>query len=84
MIARFYKWIDALKCWWKHDFEYLGGRWLIPKKYAVTQCQCRRCGLYREVGHDHVIGMRDLMTEEYRPYPQNPKPARGGGDDRHA
>lgn len=50
--------IKKLKCWWRHDWAFAGGNWIIPEKLAVTRRSCQRCGLYQETSEDHVNHIR--------------------------
>lgn len=52
-----------VKCWWRHDWKFLGGYWVIPKTFAITKRECYRCKLYQEIGQDHVFGLNTLELE---------------------
>lgn len=47
----------------KHDWVFLGGEWIVPKKYAVTHRMCKFCMLQQDIGQDHTLGIRDLLKE---------------------
>lgn len=55
--------IKKILCWYKHDWKHVGGCWVIPKKYAITQRECERCGRYQEICQDHVFGWNTLELE---------------------
>lgn len=56
--------MGALICWlWCHTWTFEGGHWVLPAKFAITKRRCSRCGLYQEVGHDHVNRMQFLEKE---------------------
>lgn len=58
--------VRKILCWWRHDWAFVGGEWVIPEKYATTKRSCQRCGLYHEIGQDHVNGIRFLDKKEMR------------------
>lgn len=55
--------LRKLLCWWKHQWEFRGGHWVIPGKYAITKRECKRCSKFQEILQDHTIGMQTLERE---------------------
>lgn len=64
--------IRRAKCWWKHDWVFTGGEWVIPEKVAITKRTCWRCGLYQEIQQNHdrfqayFFGSQELHKEGQR------------------
>jgi len=46
--------IKRLKCRWKHDWEFDGGKWVL-RDVALTTRKCKRCGLKQDIEHYHLI-----------------------------
>jgi len=49
-------WEIFLCDWWKHDWEFDGGKW-VTKDVSITTRKCKRefCGLKQDIEHYHVI-----------------------------
>jgi hypothetical protein len=48
------KWIDQLRCWRHHAWEFDGGKWVI-KDVSLTTRKCKRCGLKQDIEHYHLL-----------------------------
>lgn len=46
--------INKIKCWWNHDWEFDGGRWIL-KNASITTRKCIRCGLKQDIEHYHLL-----------------------------
>lgn len=46
--------IKKLLCWWKHNWEFDGGKWML-RDVSITTRKCTRCGLKQDISHMHVI-----------------------------
>ncbi len=46
--------IKKLQCWWKHKWEFDGGKWII-RDVSITTRKCVRCGLKQDIEHYHVL-----------------------------
>lgn len=55
--------LNKILCWYRHDWYFVKGRWVIEKQFAITERACHRCGLHQEIGQDHVFGCHTLEKE---------------------
>lgn len=61
--------VKIILCWFgRHDWDFKGGRWVIPKQAAITRRHCRSCELYQEICQNHVHHLRFLDLSERRPF----------------
>jgi len=49
-----FEFINSIKCWWKHNWEFDGGKWVL-RDSSVTTRKCKRCGLKQDISHLHLI-----------------------------
>ena len=46
--------INKFLCWWKHSWEFDGGKWIF-RDISLTTRKCKRCGLKQDIEHYHLI-----------------------------
>ena len=48
------KLISKIKHWFRHDWEFAGGAWII-RDVSITTRKCKLCGLKQDIEHYHLI-----------------------------
>ena len=55
--------LRKIKHWFRHDWEFAGGDWIIKDKVSMTTRRCKFCKLEQDIEHYHLIPKETAGTE---------------------